>query len=161
MRRQLPNDQRLFRIFRDTEQEFAREQAKLRFDRQDQEISEDTIQDNATLPPEDATGKIADPPASFEPDSAAGNFPEPGPKVPVPAHNSLSAPDWPLGQDETDPEQMKLETPTGMAFFGELATAYVPWQTFSQTLDLREALRVGTLFPELVRTPPLYKRPGS
>lgn len=37
-----------------------------------------------------------------------------------------------------------------------LAEAWVPWQTFSRTLELSEALKLGSLFPELVRTPPLY-----
>ncbi|HHY11913.1 MAG TPA: spore coat associated protein CotJA [Firmicutes bacterium] len=55
---------------------------------------------------------------------------------------------------------MASDTPSSM-IFGELATAYVPWQMFTQTLSLREALRAGTLFPELIRTPPLYKRPEA
>lgn len=54
--------------------------------------------------------------------------------------------------------QATPDTPSSL-FFGELATAYVPWQTFGQTLSLREALRTGTLFPELVRNVPLYQKP--
>jgi hypothetical protein len=42
--------------------------------------------------------------------------------------------------------------------YGQLATAYVPWQIYNNTLDLRNALCLGTLFPELVRTPPLYQK---
>lgn len=30
-----------------------------------------------------------------------------------------------------------------------LAMAYVPWQQFNQTYDLKKALCVGTIFPEL------------
>lgn len=29
------------------------------------------------------------------------------------------------------------------------AMAYVPWQTFGRTFDLDQALRTGTIFPEL------------
>ncbi|HHW19355.1 MAG TPA: spore coat associated protein CotJA [Firmicutes bacterium] len=50
---------------------------------------------------------------------------------------------------------------TGLAGTIELATAFVPWQMYGRTLDLREALRLGTLFPELTRTPPRYKKPGT
>jgi hypothetical protein len=161
MRRQLPNDKRPFRIFRDTEQELAREQARLRLNRQDTR-AEDSQRYNKPLPPVDTTYPMPVPPVPNEPGPDAGHIPEQlDPGVSVSPHNGFSAPDWPFTQDETDPEQMKLETPAGMAVFGELATAYVPWQTFSQTLDPREALRVGTLFPELIRTPPLYQRPGS
>lgn len=43
---------------------------------------------------------------------------------------------------------------------GRLGTVFTPWQMYGETLDLREALRVGTLFRDLVRTPPLYKKPS-
>lgn len=36
--------------------------------------------------------------------------------------------------------------------------AYVPWQYFCKTYDLDEALRVGTIFPELNK--PFYGRGG-
>ena len=32
-----------------------------------------------------------------------------------------------------------------------LAMAYVPWQRFGRTLDLDQALRTGTIFPELTK----------
>lgn len=150
MRRQLPNDQRPFRLFRDTELEHAREQARLRLGRQDSETVEDTKFDNKPFPV-DNTDKATDKPVSNEPTPTVGFVQEP---------NGFSQPDWPFTDEEPEAEQIKLQTPSRM-IFGELATAYVPWQTFSQTLDLREALRVGTLFPELIRTPPLYKKPGA
>jgi len=59
-------------------------------------------------------------------------------------------------RDISDTASMATE-PMGL---GELANTFVPWQTYGKTLGLREALQTGTLFPELVRTPPLYKRPG-
>jgi hypothetical protein len=31
----------------------------------------------------------------------------------------------------------------------EVAMAYVPWQTYTETYDLCRALQVGTIFPEL------------
>lgn len=150
MRRQLPNDQRPFRLFRDTELEHAREQARLRLSRQDSKTPEDTKFDDKPFPV-DSTDKATDRPVSNEPTPDVGFVQE---------HNEFSQPDWPFSEEESEADQMKLQTPSSM-IFGELATAYVPWQTFSQTLDLREALRVGTLFPELIRTPPLYKKPGA
>lgn len=35
--------------------------------------------------------------------------------------------------------------------YGSLAEACVPWQTMNQVYDGREALKKGTLFPELYR----------
>lgn len=32
-----------------------------------------------------------------------------------------------------------------------VAMAYVPWQRFGRTLDLDQALRTGTIFPELTK----------
>ncbi len=164
MRRQLPNDQRPFRIFRDTEQELAHEQARLRVNHQDpktEDNQEDNQEDNKSLPVIDATHNIPDQPAPNVLGPTAGSAPESGSPDSVPTDGRFFSADWPFTKDVPGTEQIKVETPAGMAFYGELATAYVPWQTFSQTLDLREALRVGTLFPELIRTPPLYQRPGS
>jgi hypothetical protein len=42
--------------------------------------------------------------------------------------------------------------------FGELARAYVPVQVYTRILPAEEGFRRGTVFPELVRTPPLYQR---
>ncbi|MBE3519700.1 MAG: spore coat associated protein CotJA [Firmicutes bacterium] len=42
--------------------------------------------------------------------------------------------------------------------FGELARAYVPVQVYARIFPPEEALRRGSVFPELVRTPPLYQR---
>lgn len=42
--------------------------------------------------------------------------------------------------------------------FGELARAYVPAQVYTRIFPPEEALRRGSIFPELVRTPPLYQR---
>lgn len=32
-----------------------------------------------------------------------------------------------------------------------LAMGYVPWQNFNETFDLKKALSVGTVFPELCK----------
>ncbi len=160
MRRQLPNSQKPFRLFRDTEQELAREQATLRLTRQDPQSTEDRGIDNKPILPAGRTGKIPEPPASHEPAPAAGFIQEPDPEVSLAEHNGFSEPDWPFGSEGPEASQMASDTPSSM-IFGELATAYVPWQMFTQTLSLREALRAGTLFPELIRTPPLYKRPEA
>lgn len=44
--------------------------------------------------------------------------------------------------------------------FGELARAYVPVQVYTRIFPPEEALRRGSVFPELIRTPPLYQRLG-
>lgn len=44
--------------------------------------------------------------------------------------------------------------------FGELARAYVPVQVYTRIFPPEEALRRGSIFPELIRTPPLYQRLG-
>ena len=41
----------------------------------------------------------------------------------------------------------------------ELAAAYVPYQTYTTIYRPGEMPAPGTIFPELLRTPPLYGRP--
>lgn len=40
-----------------------------------------------------------------------------------------------------------------------LAMAYVPWQQWNQTYELKKALCVGTIFPELDK--PFYGKRGN
>jgi len=39
-----------------------------------------------------------------------------------------------------------------------LAMAYIPWQTFKSTYDLKQGLSAGTIFPELHK--PFYGKRG-
>jgi len=43
----------------------------------------------------------------------------------------------------------------------ELAAAYVPFQVYTQIFRPGELPAPGTIFPELLRTPPLYRWPPS
>lgn len=52
---------------------------------------------------------------------------------------------WPPGSPPTGPVQ--------------LATAYVPWQVYNGYVRPPNLPAPGTIFPELARTPPLYKKP--
>ncbi len=52
---------------------------------------------------------------------------------------------WPPGTPPTGPVR--------------LATAYVPWQVYNGYVKPPNLPAPGTIFPELARTPPLYKRP--
>jgi len=85
---------------------------------------------------------------------------EPERKV-EPGLNTVSGPRY---AEETKPSPPEL-TPDSQGSTalssspGELATAYVPWQVYTRIFEPREALQIGSIFPELVRTPPLYRKP--
>lgn len=61
-----------------------------------------------------------------------------------------------------DVSQLSIKSPQApnprVLGMGELATAYVPWQVYTRIMAPGEAHPVGTIFPELARTPPLYKK---
>jgi hypothetical protein len=187
MRRQLPGSQKPFRLFRDSERELAHEQARRRL-RRPAQLYEDMQVDDKLVSSPDLTGNQSAAPAidisdrtrptndccRVNPDDLlehgvphesypdAGFIDNQGKEVSCHEQGGQGEPDWPFGGREAEASQVAAQstpdTPSSL-IFGELATAYVPWQMFGQTLSLRDALRTGTLFPELVRTVPLYQKP--
>lgn len=201
MRRQIPGSHKPSRLFRESEQELARERARWRLR-------------SRLYPAEDTRTEDEPAPAQYP---IGDRHPVPAPDMP--AHNPANGPEntqrqiglsphCQYGSDkacehqprDTSPGSSSSEThqearsdsqsgqecdqisggkrsettqvadghvtyvagtrDTASTFmFGELATAYVPWQMFNQTLSLSEALMLGTLFPELVRHVPLYQKP--
>ncbi len=182
MRRQLPGRHKSSRLFRDSERELAREQAKRRLRRRAPDEA-DSAGHELIPPAEQIQGQAASTAAErldktpsgsnccrVDPEDLVHFYSGPeeglkdnqGQEVPPPAQATQDGSDWPFEGRQPEAAQLSNQatpdTPSSL-FFGELATAYVPWQTFGQTLSLREALRTGTLFPELVRNVPLYQKP--
>jgi hypothetical protein len=187
MRRQLPGSHKPFRLIRDSDRELAREQARRRLRRQPPPAEDTPIDDELTSPAGRTgiqsiastadrlartasgsdccridPGDLSAPTVLHQSSPDEGSMENRDKEASSLTQAAQSGSGWPFEGGEPEAthvaSQTAPDTPSSL-IFGELATAYVPWQMFGQTLSLRDALRTGTLFPELVRNVPLYQKP--